>query len=495
MGIKQIVKKLKYYDGVLPKTALKEAIKKKEEMIPELLSMLEYTKENMLAIVEEKDEFYGYIYAYFLLASFKEKRAFPYLIDLINREESVVDYILGDDYPGYLPRLIASTYDGNDASLFSVIENKDRDEFVRSSVLATFGILYINGVKTKDFLVTYLEKLIKEREDDDCSNLHNEIYSLIYDLKLDELKDEVKKIYDCFTEDEISDLEERFQDDEFEINYDYYPIDPHYKYLDNVIEIMEDWDCFLKDEETAFIDSDEFNDYLLGNVYKYSMKKKDNLSIENDFDDDIHGVDYFVTKATWYENQNNNRKALDCYKNAFNMVESVCSKNNIKSIDEYDEKFSGIVILSNWLQDYELLLYNTDGNWALYERLDLLKKIQDTFDLERDEYYKEFVIRSRANALFWLDKVDKATEIIEGYLKENSKWIWGYVEMADWYSFSKDKEHYYLEKAKNILLRAIDADIKEDMDAVYERLIDICKDLGEEDLALEYEEKLEDYYS
>lgn len=53
----------------------------KEDMIPELLKMLEYTKENLENIFNEKDEFYGYIYAFFLLAEFREKRAFPYLID------------------------------------------------------------------------------------------------------------------------------------------------------------------------------------------------------------------------------------------------------------------------------------------------------------------------------------------------------------------------------------------------------------------------------
>ena len=36
-------------------------------MIPELLKMLEYTKENLENIFNEKDEFYGYIYAFFLL--------------------------------------------------------------------------------------------------------------------------------------------------------------------------------------------------------------------------------------------------------------------------------------------------------------------------------------------------------------------------------------------------------------------------------------------
>ena len=58
-----------------------------------------------------------------------------------------MEYILGDDFPDYLPRLLASTYNGDDESLFKIIENNRIDEFIRSSVLQTFAILYLDNVK------------------------------------------------------------------------------------------------------------------------------------------------------------------------------------------------------------------------------------------------------------------------------------------------------------------------------------------------------------
>ena len=81
------------------------------------------TKNNLEKIYSEEDEFFGFIYAFFLLAEFKEKKAFPYLIDLINKDADILEHIIGDDYPEYLPRLLASTYNGDDESLFSIIEN------------------------------------------------------------------------------------------------------------------------------------------------------------------------------------------------------------------------------------------------------------------------------------------------------------------------------------------------------------------------------------
>ena len=172
MKIEEIVEELKYYKGELPKEALKEAIDKKEEMIPKLLDMLEFTKNNLEKIYNEEDEFFGYIYAFFLLAQFRERRAFPYLIDLLNKDEEIVDYILGEDYPGNLPRLLASTYNGDDEALFSIIENRKINEFVRSSTLQTFAILYLYGKKDREFIVNYFKKLINEKEDDDYSYLY-----------------------------------------------------------------------------------------------------------------------------------------------------------------------------------------------------------------------------------------------------------------------------------------------------------------------------------
>lgn len=76
MKINEIIEQLKYYTENLPKEALKQAIKHKEEITPKLIEMLEYTKNNLDEIYYEEDEFFGYIYAYFLLAEFREQKHF-----------------------------------------------------------------------------------------------------------------------------------------------------------------------------------------------------------------------------------------------------------------------------------------------------------------------------------------------------------------------------------------------------------------------------------
>ena len=65
--------------------------------------------------------------------------------------------MIGEDYPDYVPRLLASTYNGDDKTLFDIIENKQINEFIRCSTLQTFAILYLYGVKDRKFIVNYLK--------------------------------------------------------------------------------------------------------------------------------------------------------------------------------------------------------------------------------------------------------------------------------------------------------------------------------------------------
>ena len=290
MEINEIVESLKYYTGELPKEALAEAINKKEEITPKLLEMLEYTKENLNRICYGKDDFFGYIYAIFLLAQFKEKKAFPYLIDLLHKDDEKVEYILGDDFTDYLPRLLASTYNGDDEALFSLIENEEIDEYIRSDCLQTFSILYLYGVKDRKFIVNYFKKLIEERKEE-YNYLYEEIIYETAILKLIELKGTIEKIYDCASDDFlVSDLENNFNNKNYKINRYIYPFKPFYEYIDNVIDIMDEWACFEEEEDKEYENSEEYKRFkeVVHNRIEEREKLKNwivNLFLDNFYKD------------------------------------------------------------------------------------------------------------------------------------------------------------------------------------------------------------------
>lgn len=260
MKLNEIIECLSEYSIFLPEEALKEAINKKEKMIPKLLDMLEYTKNNLLDICYEEDPFYGYIYAFFLLAQFKEPKAFPYLIDLLHQDEETVEHIIGDDYTDYLPRLLASTYNGDDDALFEIIENEEIDEFIRSCALHTFGILYLKGVKDRKFIVEYFTKLLNEKEKNDTSYIYYELFNETLYFRLIELEGLINITFDVVEKSDIRDLKQVLKDDNYQVNQYVYPLYPFYDYIDDTIGIMRKWQCFRYYEDEEFEESNRYNE-------------------------------------------------------------------------------------------------------------------------------------------------------------------------------------------------------------------------------------------
>ena len=514
MDINEIIENLKYYTPELPKEAITEALKHKEEVIPKLLEMLVYTKNNLDKIYYEEDEFFGYTYAYFLLAEFREQKAFPYLIDLLYKDEEIIDYIIGDDFPGYVPRLLASMYNGNDKALFDIIENNQINEFVRCSTLQTFAILYLYGVKDRNFLVNYLKKLLNEKNEMYNLYLYEEIIDEVCHLKLTELAEDIDKImYIIENKEEREDLKNLLKDDS-KINRNIYPFKPFYEYIYDTIGIMEEWQCFRYIEDEEFENSDDYKvcQYIIqkreenyidvkinigrndlcycgsGKKYKKCCINKNN---NNDLEE-INLIDRFVCKAEWYLKRKENKKGRHLLRIAWFDVQNICKSNNIKSIGEYDAKYDGYDSLLNWIQTYEDVLAKSDEEDKLYERLELWNTIEEIFDLDNENelYWRERAIREKANTEFRLGNEEKAIKMIDDYLSIKPNWVWGYIEMADWYDDERDLEHYDLEKAKKILLKAEKIEKIEEIDAVFERLWSIYRKLGDENNTKIYATKI-----
>lgn len=514
MEINEIIEHLKYYTPELPKEALKQAIEHKEEITPKLIEMLEYTKNNLDKIYYEEDEFFGYTYAYFLLAEFKEQKAFSYLIDLLNKDEEIIDYIIGDDYPGYVPRLLASTYNGDDKTLFDIIENNQINEFVRCSTLQTFAILYLYGVKDRNFIVNYLKKLLNEKDEKDNSYLYEEIIEEVCHLKLTELTEDIDKVMHIIENKEEREDLRNILKEESKINRNIYPFKPFYEYIYDTIGIMEEWQCFRYIEDEEFENSDDYKvcQYIIqkreenysdakmnigrndlcscgsGKKYKKCCINKNN----NDNLDKLNFIDEFVCKAEWYLKREENKKGSHLLRIAWFDVQDICKSNNIKSISEYDEKYDGYDSLLNWIQTYEDILAMSDEEDKLYERLELWNTIEEIFDLDNENelYWRERAIREKANTEFRLGNEENAIKMIEDYLIIKPNWVWGYVEMADWYDDERDLEHYNLEKAKKILLKAEGIEKIEEIDAVFERLWSIYRKLGDENNTKIYATKI-----
>ncbi len=93
MEVKDILKELEYNKGYFPEKVLKEAISRQKEINDDLLRILKDTSQN-LSIKAGEDYYFAHIYSMYILAQFRDERAYPVLIKLITSSQEEVDVLL-----------------------------------------------------------------------------------------------------------------------------------------------------------------------------------------------------------------------------------------------------------------------------------------------------------------------------------------------------------------------------------------------------------------
>jgi len=153
MTTEEIQKALSHKDNKFPREALEQAVARKDEITPYLLKILERVADDPDEALDLED--YSYYYAIYLLAQFRETRAYPLIVRLASLPPETVDELLGDTITEGLPKILASVC-GGDASLITrLAENTSADKFVRGSALYALLALTLSGDKTRDEVMSY----------------------------------------------------------------------------------------------------------------------------------------------------------------------------------------------------------------------------------------------------------------------------------------------------------------------------------------------------
>jgi|GEM_PF-5524459 len=184
--------------------AASKVIKNYEQTAPILLSILDdvlnkYKNKSTLDYID-----FGridYILSLYLLAGFREQRAFPYIIRFLYLPSKIFGELLENIITESLSRMLISTYNGDIDQLKSVIENETLDSWARHAALKSLvGIFASNMISRKD-LIGYFKRLynlgfVKDR------NTAYSFFSLACDIHPNELRSEiddvVKNFYDEF---------------------------------------------------------------------------------------------------------------------------------------------------------------------------------------------------------------------------------------------------------------------------------------------------------
>ncbi|WP_228486372.1 DUF1186 domain-containing protein [Paludibaculum fermentans] len=254
MEIPDILQAMERSSGPYARAAVQAAVERREEITPQLLRILEETTDHAV----ERDAEGGYmahLYAMFLLAQFREPRAYPLLVRFASLPGELLDSLCGDFITENLGNVLASVCDGDLQGIQSLIENEDAAEYARGAALCSLLTLVASGQKSRDEIVAYFAELFRGRLQRTASHVWDQLVSCACDLYPAELLDEIQRAFENELVDPgyigldsiSSDLAlgrqrvlARLADD------------PHHRLVDGSIAAMERWTC-LEDDGAAAI--------------------------------------------------------------------------------------------------------------------------------------------------------------------------------------------------------------------------------------------------
>jgi hypothetical protein len=192
MTVPDILKELEPYTGRFPMKAMRAAVEQREAITPELLKVLETCAEDPVAFAQRED-YMLHVFALFLLAQFREKRAYPLAVKIFSAPGEVPFDLYGDTVTEGLGQIFGSIYDGDPTPLETLIEREDVNEYVRNAGIETFLVLEHTGQLSREQVVGYFQRLFGGRLQRTHSHAWNGLVSAILDLPAPELLADVRR--------------------------------------------------------------------------------------------------------------------------------------------------------------------------------------------------------------------------------------------------------------------------------------------------------------
>lgn len=244
MNMEEIIERLKLYDGTFPRQALKEAVAKREQITPVLLQILDEAAHNIEDIYEQED-YMAHIYAMFLLAQFREKRAYPLVVDFFSAPGDISLEATGDVVTEYLGRVLASVCRGDVSLVKQLAENEEADEYVRNAALESLVCLVAAGQMAREDVLAYYKSLFESDLSKQPSHFWDGLVSCCTDLYPEEIYPQIKQAFEADLIDEwVIDLD--FVDEQLALGREEVLSrlqDDRYKLIEDTIEELESWAC------------------------------------------------------------------------------------------------------------------------------------------------------------------------------------------------------------------------------------------------------------
>jgi len=194
MDLDDILYELNQNRGYFPQEAVEEAIRLREQITPHLLQALGEAAEQVEAAEEEETPFLP-VYALFLLAQFRDRCAYPLVIQLCKLPGDGLYDLIGDMVTEGLASIIASVFDGDVTPIKSIIEDASLDEYVRGTAIRALAVLAWEGPLARTDVTGYLAELFQGKLEREVSQVWNALASEAVELHATDLVDDIRQAY------------------------------------------------------------------------------------------------------------------------------------------------------------------------------------------------------------------------------------------------------------------------------------------------------------
>ncbi len=195
MEITEILHQFERATGKFPRAAVEAAAARAEEVTPELLRILEETV-NQAAERDAEGDYMAHLYAMFLLAQFRETRAYPLVLRFASLPGDLLDSLCGDFLTEDLGRVLASVCGGRMEGIQSLTEDEAADEWARGAALTSLVTLAAAGQKSRDEIVGYFASLFRGKLARKWSQVWDSLVSFSSDLYPAELLEDIERAYE-----------------------------------------------------------------------------------------------------------------------------------------------------------------------------------------------------------------------------------------------------------------------------------------------------------
>lgn len=194
MEIRELLHRLDRHCGSFPSDLLAQATSRRDEIVPELLRILETIDQDPQPWLADESRFI-HIHSLYLLAFFRETRAYPLIVRIFARPGEFPFELAGDIVTQDLSRILASVSGGDLSGIKRLIEDEQVNEWVRSSALGALEFLVIAGEADRDEAMAYIVSLFGKLERKP-SALWDEIAFVCADLWPQEAFHDLRCAYD-----------------------------------------------------------------------------------------------------------------------------------------------------------------------------------------------------------------------------------------------------------------------------------------------------------